>query len=380
MQKIYPNDPCPCGSGLKFKKCKCEQYHPGRSSKGIVIPEELKALGLRKAEEDAFLTIAGYVEDLYQKEKDLYDSSLKVITPNIIKEDRPIAVSRYDEAGDRVVFSSGLIARYLSLVEERFPDAITGRFFKKYSGADARRVIFEAILKVTTLHEYYHWFRGHADWGSAHNQPPVDANAAGQQDYLQQRFIFNLKQQCVEYDADRYAVNMFVKMMSEKAFTEEDILCVLLAFSTITGRADQDQSAGKGFDFSNYEERLIQTHPLPSVRFYYLQRNFLRQIEKAGLFKDFEKAGDAAVSAAYEIEKAIAASAGRGETGSAFMDTAHTEKALEWHAAVVSNLRKLAGEIAAYSEINYLGEPEMWESAYSGEDVWFADDGAALRR
>lgn len=26
--KIGPNDQCPCGSGKKFKKCKCEQYHP----------------------------------------------------------------------------------------------------------------------------------------------------------------------------------------------------------------------------------------------------------------------------------------------------------------------------------------------------------------
>ena len=27
-QKIGRNDPCPCGSGLKFKKCTCKQYHP----------------------------------------------------------------------------------------------------------------------------------------------------------------------------------------------------------------------------------------------------------------------------------------------------------------------------------------------------------------
>lgn len=26
-RKIMPNDPCPCGSGLKYKKCKCPQYH-----------------------------------------------------------------------------------------------------------------------------------------------------------------------------------------------------------------------------------------------------------------------------------------------------------------------------------------------------------------
>lgn len=26
-KKIMPNDPCPCGSGLKYKKCKCPQYH-----------------------------------------------------------------------------------------------------------------------------------------------------------------------------------------------------------------------------------------------------------------------------------------------------------------------------------------------------------------
>ncbi|WP_195984717.1 preprotein translocase subunit SecA [Clostridium sp. D33t1_170424_F3] len=27
-KKIGPNDPCPCGSGKKFKKCTCEKYHP----------------------------------------------------------------------------------------------------------------------------------------------------------------------------------------------------------------------------------------------------------------------------------------------------------------------------------------------------------------
>ena len=27
-QKIGRNDPCPCGSGLKWKKCTCAQYHP----------------------------------------------------------------------------------------------------------------------------------------------------------------------------------------------------------------------------------------------------------------------------------------------------------------------------------------------------------------
>ena len=28
VTKIGRNDPCPCGSGLKWKKCTCEQYHP----------------------------------------------------------------------------------------------------------------------------------------------------------------------------------------------------------------------------------------------------------------------------------------------------------------------------------------------------------------
>ena len=26
--KIGRNDPCPCGSGLKWKKCTCTQFHP----------------------------------------------------------------------------------------------------------------------------------------------------------------------------------------------------------------------------------------------------------------------------------------------------------------------------------------------------------------
>ena len=27
-KKIGPNEPCPCGSGKKFKKCTCKEYHP----------------------------------------------------------------------------------------------------------------------------------------------------------------------------------------------------------------------------------------------------------------------------------------------------------------------------------------------------------------
>ncbi len=27
VKKIYPNDPCPCGSGKKFKQCTCKEYH-----------------------------------------------------------------------------------------------------------------------------------------------------------------------------------------------------------------------------------------------------------------------------------------------------------------------------------------------------------------
>ena len=28
VEKIGRNDPCPCGSGKKWKKCTCTQYHP----------------------------------------------------------------------------------------------------------------------------------------------------------------------------------------------------------------------------------------------------------------------------------------------------------------------------------------------------------------
>ena len=28
VTKIGRNDPCPCGSGLKWKKCTCAKYHP----------------------------------------------------------------------------------------------------------------------------------------------------------------------------------------------------------------------------------------------------------------------------------------------------------------------------------------------------------------
>ena len=33
-QKIGRNDPCPCGSGLKWKKCTCAKYHPELSKNG----------------------------------------------------------------------------------------------------------------------------------------------------------------------------------------------------------------------------------------------------------------------------------------------------------------------------------------------------------
>ena len=26
--RVGRNDPCPCGSGLKWKKCTCKEYHP----------------------------------------------------------------------------------------------------------------------------------------------------------------------------------------------------------------------------------------------------------------------------------------------------------------------------------------------------------------
>ena len=32
--KIGRNDPCPCGSGLKWKKCTCAQYHPDGANSG----------------------------------------------------------------------------------------------------------------------------------------------------------------------------------------------------------------------------------------------------------------------------------------------------------------------------------------------------------
>lgn len=28
VRKIQRNELCPCGSGLKYKRCKCKEYHP----------------------------------------------------------------------------------------------------------------------------------------------------------------------------------------------------------------------------------------------------------------------------------------------------------------------------------------------------------------
>ena len=35
-RKVGRNDPCPCGSGLKWKKCTCEKYHPKDGSQPYV--------------------------------------------------------------------------------------------------------------------------------------------------------------------------------------------------------------------------------------------------------------------------------------------------------------------------------------------------------
>ena len=32
--RVGRNDPCPCGSGLKWKKCTCAQYHPDGANGG----------------------------------------------------------------------------------------------------------------------------------------------------------------------------------------------------------------------------------------------------------------------------------------------------------------------------------------------------------
>ena len=369
MKKIYPNEPCPCGSGLKFKKCKCEEFHSKRSIQNIDVPEGLKVLKLQKFEEDTFLEIASFAREIYRAEKRIYGSSLKRVTPTIIKSDKLVAVGRYGTGGSQIIISSGFISRYHSLVEERFPDSIIEKFFKIEKGDSVRRKIFETIIKKTVLHEYYHWFRGHGFWGADHN-PPIEGKATEEQ-----RFLYNIKQQSIEYDADKYAINMLVKMMPENGVQEDDVLCDLLAFSTITYRANKDQSSGEGYDFKNYKSRLIQTHPLPAVRFYYLQRYYLKKIEEAKIFQDFEKIRKEAVSAAYEIEKSIASTE---ERTFVFMDTAHTEKALVWLSAVVSNLGRLKGELSSYSEIDYLGVPEPWERNYPNEDIWFNDDGSPI--
>ena len=40
VQKIGRNDPCPCGSGLKWKKCTCAQYHPDLAGNADQQPQK----------------------------------------------------------------------------------------------------------------------------------------------------------------------------------------------------------------------------------------------------------------------------------------------------------------------------------------------------
>ncbi len=39
-ERIGRNDPCPCGSGVKFKKCKCHEQHPETMRQAVRQAEE----------------------------------------------------------------------------------------------------------------------------------------------------------------------------------------------------------------------------------------------------------------------------------------------------------------------------------------------------
>ncbi len=69
----------------------------------------------------------------------------------------------------------------------------------------------------------------------------------------------NINRQSVEYDADRYAIDMLIRMMPD--LTQDELTFILLSFLTITYRANYSQVSGKGFDFSNYGERLYLRAP-----------------------------------------------------------------------------------------------------------------------
>lgn len=369
-KKIYPNAPCPCGSGLKFKTCRCTKYHPGtkniRTEDFMIKDERLKGLEMLNLPTEvleAYKRMISCCEHLYAIERQRA-SSLPSIAP-LISKTNDIQASGYVQ-NDRpvVVISSGLFEKYIELVASRFPDELVSKYFKTYSGEDVRKKILNIIVDKTTLHEYYHWFRGHGYWEADHNVLPPDGSATENQ-----MMLHNLNRQAVEYDADRYAINMLVKMMPN--LRQDELTFILLAFLSITYRANYSQASGKGFDFSDYSDRLYLRAPLPALRYYYFEK-YLSGLVK-GREYDFDKAKDTAL----RIEQEISANL---ERTFLFTETAHTDKALTWHSKVVQRLCEIIPELRKDCVLDYLGEPGSWEYEFSDTDVKYTDEGAPIRK
>ena len=368
MKKIYPNAQCPCGSGLKYKKCRCQEFHPTKRQSENTRVKSIHELGLPQEVNDSFLKMGECAKKLYKME----NGSISKIGIHLIKSNDVIVISNIDGSRKSTVFSSGLIEKYISLVKIRYPDYLIEKYFPESSADDIRTLICDLILRKTTLHEYYHWLRGHNYWGGEHNALPPEGTITESQQRQ-----YNLNQQAIEYDADRYAISMLLRMLSdEKKLSEETILCILLAFATITFRSNYEQSSGHGYDFGNYKERLTLSHPLPAVRYYYFQKYLIGKIKEEYDMVASENITANLAITAYDFEKEITEELQKQGN---FMDVAHTEVALNWQRRVVLQLDALLGEISEFCEVDYLGRPENWEYNYNKEDIWFDENGFLIK-
>lgn len=168
-KKIYPNTPCPCGSGLKYKTCRCAKYHPRAKSTGSRTEDfqindgkinGLEMLNLPTEVIEAYKRMISCCEHLYAIERQ-HTVTLPSIAPLISKTDDIQASGYVQNNKPVVIISSGLFEKYIELVVSRFPNELVSKYFKTYSGEDVRKRILNIIIDKTTLHEYYHWFRGH---------------------------------------------------------------------------------------------------------------------------------------------------------------------------------------------------------------------------
>ena len=129
MRKIYPNDPCPCGSGKKYKKCcshKLEipeekltlSYWVNYLSKNDLVEEKLQFFETeKKLANNKLCSMIGNIKKCFVKGKISFEEVLKEV--NHPCDEYPI-VSEY-------AFKDALEQWEEANTEDRVVDNVTGR-------------------------------------------------------------------------------------------------------------------------------------------------------------------------------------------------------------------------------------------------------------